>query len=595
MIRVPLQGALLLGVSALSGSLVLGAEDLETLPPTTVLANRIATPLPLSGSAVTILEGEDLDQSQFHHLEEALRRVPGVFSESTGGQRGSVSSLFLRGLKTAHTHIQVDGIRLSDSTIVTNNFLGNAGLLGVERLEILRGPQSALYGGESLGGVVTLASLKGSGAPQSQLLLEGGSFDSFRAQASSSGSFENGLAYSLSISHETTNNDAQGTPELDYDQLTYALRLDYDVSENATMGVTFRGGHSEYHDTFGGENFTDYQLVTIYAQATLTDIWDSSLRLGAYTEAYDFGDPSTFATDAEKWSVSWENELGWKPGHTTAFGVIWENTDYAQDFSFPADRDQLGLYATHLWEVNESLTLTGGLRWEDYDDYGDELTWRATAAYHFESSDTTLRASFGTAYRTPSLIELNGGPFEAGNPNLDPEESVGWDIGVSQALGDDIALTLTWYENDVEHLIIDRFGAAPFNTNGKGKASGLEVGLEGQHDALGLGYGIAYTYLDHDLAGLPEHVIQADIHWNSAERLSLGAGLSYVGDRDLGGDPMNAYLVARLYGSFSLTENISLHARLENATDERYERANFGGTRVAAPRLGAYGGLTFVW
>ena len=414
-----------------------------------------------------------------------------------------------------------------------------------------------------------------------------------RTGASSSGSFDSGLSYTLGIGWETTENDAQGTPELDHEQLTYALRLDYDLSDHARVGATFRGGHGDFQDNFGGDNFTDYQLITVYGEIDLTDSWQSRLRFGSYTESYDFGDPSTFATDAEKLSVGWENEVTWSDAHTTAFGALFEQTDFAQDFSFPADRDQLGLFATHLWEVSQDLVLTGGLRWEDYDDYGDEFTWRTTAAYTFPGSDTTLRGSYGTAFRTPNLLELNGGPFETGNPNLSPEHSEGWDLGISQSFGEDISLNLTWFENDVENLIVDRFGAAPFNTTGKGKASGLEVGLEGQAGLIR--YGLAYTYLDDSLVGLPEHVFQAHLHWEATDQLNLGAEVSYVGSRNLGGDPLDAYVVTRLYSSYELTGHVTINARLENAFDERYEHASFGGTPVAARRLGAFAGLTVTW
>ena len=588
------RSAILLGLSStLAGLAPISAEERETLAPTTVVANRILTPLAQSGSAVTVIDGEALEDSQVFRLEEALRRSPGVFSESTGGQRGSISSLFLRGMKTAHAHVRVDGVRLSDSTISTNNFLGNSLLDGIGRIEILRGPQSALYGGESIGGVIGVYSAQGSGAPQSRAFVEGGSFGSLRTGASSRGSFDSGLSYSLGIGWETTENDAQGTPELDHEQLTYALRLDYDVSQNARVGATFRGGHGEFQDTFGGDNFTDYQLVTVYGEVDVTDSWQSRLRFGSYTESYDFGDPSTFATDAEKLSVGWENEVAWSNAHTTAFGALFEQTDFAQDFSFPADRDQLGFFATHLWNVSEDLVLSGGLRWEDYDDYGDEFTWRTTAAYTFPGTDTTVRGSFGTAFRTPNLLELNGGPFEAGNPSLSPERSEGWDFGITQSFGDNLSINLTWFKNDVENLIIDPFGAAPFNTDGEGKASGLELGLEGRLGAVR--YGLAYTYLDDSLIGLPEHVVQANLHWEATDQLDLGAEISYVGERNLGGDPLDAYLVTRLYGSYEVNDHVTINARLENAFDERYEHASFGGTPVAARRLGAFAGMTVSW
>ena len=182
------RSAILLGLSSsLAGLLPVTAEETEALAPTTVVANRILTPLAQTGSAVTVLDGGALEEAQVFRLEDALRRSPGVFSESTGGQPGSISSLFLRGMKTAHAHVLVDGVRLSDSTVSTNNYLGNGLLDGVGRIEILRGPQSALYGGESIGGVIGVYSAQGSGTPESRVFVEGGSFGTLRTGASSSG------------------------------------------------------------------------------------------------------------------------------------------------------------------------------------------------------------------------------------------------------------------------------------------------------------------------------------------------------------------------------------------------------------------------
>ncbi len=594
-------GTLLLAFSAHVRSLRAQEADhaIPILEPTTVVANRLPTPLRETGSAVTVLSGERLDAEQVFRLEEALTRVPGLFSESTGGQRGSISSLFLRGTATSQAHLRVDGVRLSDSTVATNKFFGNAVLDGIDRIEVLRGPQSALYGGESIGGVVSLQSQRGEGDPRSSLFVEGGSFGSLRGRASSMGTLDPGLSYALHLGWEQTRNDAQGTPELDHRQLSYALRLDYDLGDRATVGATFRGGHASFDDAFDGENFTDYQLISGYGNFSVSDHWETTFRLGVYQEAYDFGEPSTFATDAEKWSLSWENivhPLGARDdSHFTSFGLLAERTDYAQDFSFPAERDQFGVHATHLWRPVEALSLTGGLRWEDFDDYGDEFTWRATAAYQIPHTDTTLRASFGTAFRTPNLIELNGGPFEVGNPALDPERSEGWDIGLTQGFGEHLSLHVTWFENEIEELIVDPFGAPPSNTAGKGNANGLEAGLEGTSPDERFRFGLAYTYLQRSLVGLPEHLIDAHVVWQLADRLRLGAGLSFVDDRHLGGDPLADYLLLRLFASLEINDQLSVHARIENATDERYEHAQFGGVPIAARRLAAFAGMTWRW
>ncbi len=559
-----------------------------------MVANRLETDLDDVGSSLTLLDGERLERAQLTHLEDALRWSPGLFSESTGGQRGSVSSLFLRGTSTAHAHVRVDGIRLSDSTVQSNNFLGNASLGGISRVEVLRGPQSALYGGESIGGVVNLLSQRGAGAPATAFTAEAGSFSSVDLRLASQGAFDSGLAYALQVGREATHNDPQGmATDLDHHQRAYALRLDYELSADARVGVTFRGGHAEFHDAFGGENFTDYQLVTLFGELNVTDAWESRLRLGAYTEAYDFGAPSTFATDAEKFSLSWENVWAINDHHQLAFGSLWESTDYAQDFAFPGDRDQWALYANHVWEVNDALVLSGGVRWEDYDDYGDEFTWRGTVAYTFPT-ETTVRASYGTAFRTPNLLELNGSPFEMGNPHLDPERAQGWDIGVTQKLGDAFRVAVTWFESEIEDQILDPFGAAPTNISGSAKAEGLELEASGEV-ADGLYVGVAYTYLADSLVGLPEHVWNGRVLWEVSDRVDLGLGLSYVDERTLGGDLLDAYFLARIHGRYQVNDHVAVHARLENLFDERYEHASFGGITSPGRRLGAFGGLTISW
>ena len=148
------------------------------LEETTILANRSLTDLSKVGSSVTVFDASELKKSGIFHIDQALKFVPGVISESTGGQNGTISSLFLRGTATRHAHLRVDGMRLSGANISSGNFLGGSGISGLSRIEILRGPQSALYGGDSIGGVIGLYSGRGSGDPSGRIFLEAGSHQS---------------------------------------------------------------------------------------------------------------------------------------------------------------------------------------------------------------------------------------------------------------------------------------------------------------------------------------------------------------------------------------------------------------------------------
>lgn len=576
---------------ALQGESLQAVED---LPETVVVANRAETPVEQTGSTVTVLDVEELRDAGILTLDDALKRSPGVFSESTGGQRGSISSLFIRGTNTRQSHLQVDGVRLSDSTVSSGNFLGNSLLDGMESIEILRGPQSALYGGESIGGVVAIRSARGEGDPRTRIGMEAGSFRSFRASAASSGMVGQ-LGYALQTTWEETDNDPRGAADQSYNQAAYALRLDQSVGEAVSLGMTVRGGDSEYRDSFGGRNFTDYTLATLFAEVAVNPCWTSRLTLGGYWEAYDYGSPSTYAVDAEKLSASWENEYRSSDRHMTSFGAIFEHTDYDQDFSFPGQRDQYGFYANHVAEIIDGLTVTGGGRWEDYGDYGDEFTWRTTAAYNLERTGTTFRASYGTAFRTPSILELNGGPYEPGNPFLEPEKSEGWDIGAEQRVGDHLVVGVTWFENEIENLIVDPYGAPGMNLPGKGNANGLEVGVSGDAGGGAVQYGLAYTYLDRSIQGQPDHVLDARIRWNATEKIALGAGVSYVGERTLGGDALDDYVLTRIYGSYQVSEALKLSLRVENLFDQDYEYYSSFGSSEYGPRLGAFAGAVMTF
>ncbi len=219
-----------------------------------------------------------------------------------------------------------------------------------------------------------------------------------------------------------------------------------------------------------------------------------------------------------------------------------------------------------------------------------EFTWRTAVAYQLDRTGTTFRASYGTAFRTPSILELNGGPFESGNPLLGPEKSEGWDLGVEQRVGDDLVIGVTWFENEIENLIVDPFGAPGMNLPGKGNANGLEVAVAGSSLGGAIEYGLAYTYLQRSVQGQPDHVLDGRVRWNATERLSLGAGVSYVGERDLGADMLDDYFLARIYGNYEVSEALSLSMRIENVFDQEYDYFSARGMAEHGRRLGVFAG-----
>ncbi|MEI7929384.1 MAG: TonB-dependent receptor plug domain-containing protein, partial [Verrucomicrobiales bacterium] len=167
------------------------AEIENELDDLVVSALRFPVEAGKTTAAVTVLDPRELQDRGVSDLSSALNQVPGVISLSTGGQAGASGSLFVRGTTTAYSQVVVDGMRLSDSTVPLGNFLGGSRLDDLGRIEVLRGPQSALYGGEAIGGVIWLETARGEGDPGGSLRVEGGSFDSLSAYLSTKGTAGN--------------------------------------------------------------------------------------------------------------------------------------------------------------------------------------------------------------------------------------------------------------------------------------------------------------------------------------------------------------------------------------------------------------------
>jgi vitamin B12 transporter len=566
-------------------------EDTAGLAPTVVTATRMLTPLPQVGSAVSVIDVPLYQERGIFDLQSALNGIPGVQSTSTAGQRGAIGSLFIRGTSTSDSQLIVDGVRLSDSTVPLGNFLGASSLDGFERIEVLRGPQSALYGGEASGGVISLETARGQGDPGGMLRLEAGSFGSYQAATSFSGVLGK-LGYFLGTRYEETQNDAQAN---DFSQGAFALRLDQQVSDELTIGLTARANDGFYEDRGASVDHLDSSLLTLYANARLSPVWTSNLIVGRYQESYDsdasFGN---YATDLERLSVSLDNQIELGANHRLAMGGFAENTDFANTIGTAQNRDRYGVHAGWEWRPTKELTTYLAGRWEDYAAYGDELTYRGTLAYQVTNSGTILRTSYGRAFKTPTYLDLFGSDFGVGNPDLTAESSRGWDLGIEQPIAKNHAVSLTWFESHIDNQI-QSFPAPPVNLSGTNRASGLEADVHGSFSDGRWSYRAAYTFLQRALRDLPAQTANASLEFRPSAAWLLGAGAGFVDSRSYGGDPLDAYFLLRLHASYQMSKNVRLHARLENALNEDYQLSDFYGTRIDGRGTGIFSGVTISW
>lgn len=583
------------------------------------LETLVVTPtrFPLSpddvGNAITVIPASELEARQIRRVEDALRYAPGVVFGSTG-QEGSASSIFVRGVNSNQTQFVVDGVRINDANILSAPFLGGARAHHLQSIEVLRGPQSALYGGEAIGGVINILTPRGSGDPSTAFDVSAGSFSTLATNVSTQG--EDGrLAWSFSGGYDTTENDRANN---DFYQSYWAGRVDYALSEKATLGFTFRGADREYGSAgnifVNDPNNTDedlFLLFTTFLDYELSDRVSGHFVAGYLDQQLRFLTPPDTAQnsqiDHEKWILDWRHTYDWDGGHTSLLGFGYEDTSFSNlgGFGNQIESDSLfSAYFQQQQQLTDALSATGGVRWEEYDSFGDAVTWRAAAAYEIEQTQTTVRGSIGSGFRAPSFFELYASsPFFVGNPDLDPEESIGWDVGVEQQLGGLGVLSVTYFENDLEDLIATDFSGPIISVANAEEAetSGVELEFQGELPQ-DLKYTFAYTFLEADnlttgtrLLRRPRHTLSFDVHTTIGEKLTIGAGVYWLDDRlDL--DPVSFvtipgddYFIARFYGNLSINDNLDLHVRIENAFDETYEEvAGFPGRG-----FGVFGGLRY--
>ena len=587
-------GSLLLTGAA---SLHAQSEDItpEELEETTILANRTETSINKVGSSVTILDPEELKARGIFTLQDSLRFVPGLISESTAGQRGAISSLFIRGTSTDQTQLRVDGIRISGTNRGAGAFLGNSNTNGLSRIEILKGPQGAVFGGDAIGGVVAIQTAKGSKENQGSLSLEAGTFDTFKSTLTQQGSFDK-LYYSLSLSYEETSNDL---PNNDFDQLSYSLRLDYEVNEDLDVGLTLRSFNSGFEPP-GPEDDNDSFLTTVFADFQATEIWKSKLTLGFYDEQLFLSSSFNTSSESSNHSLYWDNTIEWNESNTTVAGITYEEFDFSNNQGASQDDRQFGVYVNHSIDLTDALTLNGGARWEDFDTFGDQVTWRAALAYRIEATNTKLRASAGKGFRPPTIIETFGF-FGSTTSDVDAEESLGWDIGIDQTFNNDqYKLSAAYFSNRITDAITGQFDPATFiftsvNASGAETTRGVEFAASGSWFEDKLSADLSYTYLDNSLSGQPQHSGGLQINTQLTNKLNTGVNITYLDDRTFGATEVDSYINTNLYASYQVRENLTLHTRVENIFDENYELFSGFGQTIPARSTGFFAGLTYTW
>lgn len=603
---------LALGGAFASPLSLVAQTTVEQLNPYVTTATRTPNSMGTLGTVTNQLSGDELARFQLNSFADAMSLATGT-PVLRSGARGSSAAIFMRGANSNQTLFLVDGLRMNDPNTDYAVMLGGACMAACDSLEVSHGPQSTLYGGEAVGGVVSLRSQRGEGEPSAQIGIEVGSFGT--VQGALSGQGEKGAtAYNFAAQGGHTDNDRDHNA---FDSVNTTLRLDHDLSERVSIGATLRWFHGEYESP--GDRFTndpdnveneDNLIVTLFADFKNGDDWHTHVTLGGQDRRFVSDTPSAFGpaiivVKNRRGVLDWQTTFAGIDNHRFTGGFTGEVNHTSNSGFGNIDEDQQLLAFFLQDEINpvENLYLTFGLRSDDFDTFGQATTGRATAAWLLADQRVKLRASYGTGFRSPSFLDLYGkSAFYQGNPNLRSEESRGWDAGVDYYLSAQRgSLSATWFENRISDLIIFDFGVSPGTTANveSARTRGMELKADLRFGQTTRAQ-VAYTYLEATnqtknirLLRRPSHSATANVWHDFGGGFSAGAGASWVAGREdvhartFGTIDGEDYFVARLYGAWDINEQLSLTARIENLFDESYEQVH----GYPQPGVGVFGGV----
>ena len=591
-----------------------------------VTATRLATEKLKVADSVTLITAADIALKQEPTLPDVLADAPGLNVVQSGGP-GGLTSVFMRGTDSNHVKVLVDGIDVSDPSSSNDTFdFGQFLTADVDSVEILRGPQSGLYGSDAIGGVIDVTTRSGEGPPQLTADLEGGSFATFNESGSLSGS-TGPFHYVATIEHLDVGDTpvtplntlapGEGRNDNGYDNLTAATKLGYDVTGNFDLGLVARYTDSRLFFTgdddvlFGfpdpiQSQSDDRQFYTrATAHLSLFDgLFDQTVGV-AYTDLQSADITPNFGTslfDGTRLKVDWQGDVKLADTETLVLGAEDEDDAISQPLS--ASIDTASGYAELQSTLFTNFNDTVSVRYDDNSRFGGKATYRVAPTYFIAATNTKLEASVGTGFKAPSLSEMfenfpSFGFF--GNPNLKPEQSIGYDAGFEQYLLDRrLQFGATYYYNKITDLIEDNATFTSFTNIGKAHTDGVESFVLLQ-PLRTLSFRLDYTYtvaqddlLHEELLERPRDKWNFDTRWQATSKLSLDAELlsssSWIdGNRDFSIPRLTApgYTTVNVAANYDLTRQLTVYGRVTNLFDEHYEDP-FGFLR---PSLGAYAGV----
>lgn len=575
------------------------AQASEQLPELIVTADRMAQDEASISADVTVINRKTIEQSQASSVAELLRSQAGIDVAATGGP-GKSTSVFLRGGSSGHTLVLIDGVRVGSATLGSFDW-SNLSTADIERIEIVRGPQSSLYGADAMGGVIQIFTRTGEAGSKIRLRAEGGSYGTSAGFINVTGKGNSGVSYALTVDGLRTKGvsaAASGT-ELDpYRQLTVSGRVSLPVGEGELELIGRNVDGQTGLDGFGPTDVLNFTSDTRQSVGStklsypISDMIESSLQLSRSIDEVIGRDPaggfnnSDFRTQIDQ--LSWQNHIETDSVSLLAGLDMYRSKGYSGSAGLDRSTRQTAGFAVLAWH-GDWLDLNGSIRHDRNSATSNKTTYKTGLALR-PLSGLKITANYGTGFKAPSLNDLYfpASAFSAGNPDLKPETSRGWDAGISWQYDSEQVkggLGLVWFDQSYKDLIVwqgppPTFFFSPVNI-GEARTKGLEI-------SANLSFGPAYMQANWTYLNAKDSVTGDLLPRRAKDSGNITAGVTFMGlNAELAWHvvgprysstgnvkPMEGYQKTDIRASYAINKQWKLTTRVDNVGDKIYEEVS---------------------